>query len=326
MKIYFFFLTILPGFCSEIFFLTEEEKTKREVSWESAEESVFDELLLTWHAERPLMGSYTFFVKVKQEGVWSPWLFYAEWSSIGQIMFKHIPENSFAFAYEGRIQSKKGKCEDFAIQIEASGGAQLQNVTSVSAVPLNRQIKQAEAGFLPSAFLENFPRQSQITLRHLRYTDLSLPVCVSLVVNYLGESKIDPKEFAELVIDNDSAFYENWSFNAAQGSTYLKGKQFTVCYLSSFDELHVFLKRKRPVIVPIIGWIPGGLRPYRTEHALCIIGYDETLARISCIDPAFPNDKSTLVSYALSDFLPIWAKLHNKAIVVTDLPSHLLLK
>lgn len=322
MNKYFFWFCIFLGKTlfaqfSEVYThdLSSEEKETNICTWEMTDSIAFDELVLTWVAKRPQAGRYSFFVSICQEENWSPWLYYGEWGAVGQIMFKDIPKDSFAFAHEGKIAPKKGECNGFRIQIEASGGAYLENVESFSATLLSHsRFIPVSSSLLSSILLDPFPRQSHIMLRHPRSYDMSLPICMTLALNYLyQEKKFHPLDFAEKTVDDDTEFYENWSFNAAEASS--RGKPCHVAYLPDFASLHSYLMEGIPVIVPISGWMPGSFRYHRTEHAICIIGYSAEEDKIYCIDSALPNDKSTFVSYSLPDFLKTWAKHCNKALI-----------
>lgn len=300
--------------------LSIDELEEKEIIWELPNVELFDELVLLWNGKRPPTGRYSFFISVRQNSEWSPWLYYAEWASQGQIMFKDLLQDSFAFTHEGRVTPKTGYLDGFRVQVIASGGATLKEVKSLSACILNKRIFMpvATEPSLSFILLKSFPRQSQIGLRHFRYLDLALPVCMSLVVNYWkGESTVDPLKFAEAVIDDDTGFYENWSFNAAEASSYLKGKEeMRMLYLPNFSTLYAALLKGTPVVVSISGWIPGSPRPFRTEHAICVIGYEPIENKVHCIDPGFPNDKATYVAYFLPDFLKCWAKNYNKALIL----------
>lgn len=293
-------------------------------TWEELDVKPFQELVLSWNASRPASGRYTFFVSVRQNGEWSPWLYYAEWSSPGQIMFCDRPEPSIAAAYAGVIKPKTGECDAFRIQVLASGGAGLQNFYNLTVCATNPTPVKAELPelSLESVFLENVPRHSQFSARHPRYNDLSLPTAMTILVNHtLGSKVIQPGDFAERVVDDDTAFYENSSFNIAQASHYLKERaQLELNYLPDFAALHKHLLEGHPVVVFITGWWQGSPRPYRTEHAICIIGYDPEKQKVHALDPGYSNDKATLTSYDLADFLKGWAKQRNKAIILIPAP------
>jgi hypothetical protein len=299
-------------------FLSAEERASEEVVWEELATSPFNELILSWNGARPLEGRYSFLVSVRQDNVWSPWLYYAEWGSPGQIVFKDLPRNSSTVASEGYIKTKQGTCDAFRIQVQTSGGSNLKNVygLSVCTTDLKAFTLATPQEPLDAVFIDSVPRQSQITLRHARFLDLALPTAMTILLNYFfGGKVVQPLAFADKVIDDDTGWYENWSLNVSEASHLLEGKAFLhITRLPDFAALHAHLLQGYPVIAAISGWGSGFPRPYRKEHAVCIIGYDPAEDKVYAIDSAFPNDKATFTAYPLSDFLKSWAREHNKAI------------
>lgn len=317
----FFIFPLYAEFCQTYTYpVSSRENAQTEIIWEKLSVAPFQELVLSWHASRPSKGRYTFFISVRQNNEWSPWLYYAEWSCPGQIMFRDRPEPSLAAAHAGFIKPTKGTCDAFRIWVTTSGGADLQNFYNFSVCATNPSefSPSDQIPDLSPIFIESVPRHSQITARHPRYLDLSLPTAMTILINQcLGAKTIQPGDFAERVADDDTAFYEDSSLNIAEASDQLKGQTlFELSYLPDFASLHERLSQGHPVIVFISGWFQGCPRPYRTEHAICMIGYDPTARKVHALDPAFPNDKATLTSYDLSEFLKGWAKQRNKAIFV----------
>lgn len=278
--------------------------------WETAL-SPCSEAAVSWSGERPEKGRVTFLVSVRQKEAWSPWLYYAEWGNRGQIMFRDDLDT--VRSCEGALQMKGVLCDGVRVQAIASGGADLDRLHGLSVHPVPSKGPETPTEELAFVFIESVPRFSLIALRHLRHLDLSLPTCMAILLNYaFGDNRVDPVEFASRVIDDDTGFYENWSFNAAEASHRL---QLPVewRYLASFDELHALLLQGYPVIASILGYLPGAVRSHRTEHALCVIGYDPAGPSVQCIDPSFPNAKAALISYPLADFLKAWGKSHGRA-------------
>jgi hypothetical protein len=298
-------------------FLSFEEQSEHEIIWEETTSAPFQELTLFWHAKRPLSGRYTFLVSVRQNNFWSPWIYYGEWGYHGQLLFRDAPPSSFAIADEGKI--KTSNSDVFRVRLISSGGASLQSIEALSVCYGDDPLLPSMEDLLP-IFIESVPRQSLITLRHPRRLDLSLPVSMTILLNhFFGCKTIDPLEFAEKVMDDDNGFYENWSLNIAEASHRLHGKAcLHFAHLPNFSALHALLLQGHPVIASLSGWIPGSPRPFRTEHALCVIGYDPGENKVICLDPMFPNDNATLVSYLLPDFLKGWAKHGNKAVYLSS--------
>ncbi|HSX25979.1 MAG TPA: C39 family peptidase [Chlamydiales bacterium] len=296
-----------------------------EATWQEESTMPFDELILSWNAIRPSSGRFGFLVSLRQNDAWSPWLYYAEWGAPGQILFRENPPTSFAetrFGVAGPLKENgktKNLCTGFRVKVLTSGGASLHALKSVGvSIARLSEFKIAPVGDLSRVLFENVPRQSQIMLRHPRYTDLSMPTAMTVALNYLrGNRDIDGSDFAESVCDDDNLGYEDWVFNAAEGYNRIQ-REALVTRLPDFAALHASLLRGLPVLIGMKGSVTGGPRPFYREHTLCVIGYDPDQRKVHCIDTAFPNDRSTAVAYPLDDFLRVWATQRNIACIFLE--------
>lgn len=276
--------------------------------WEVSDAEPFNELELTWNAQRTAEDGFYFFVSLKQGDEWSPMLYYGQWGSWGQMLFQDSPEDSLASTRRGIVSSRKGKCDGFKIYVQSD-----YPIDSLSAFT-NAPTPPTSEPQIP-ILLANPDRQSLITLRCDRYTDHYLTTAVSIAVNTLFQhKKINPVDFAQNAYDQENDAYNHWNLSAAQAFVALEGKYTVqVQKLPDFETLYSYLARGTPVVVGIQGTIMGAPRPYYREHAVCVIGYDPTTKKVHCIDPFFPNDKATPVSYSLSDFTKAWNKRQNIA-------------
>ena len=279
--------------------------------WEVADTAPFDELILTWNGMRPEQGGYFLFVRVKQNGEWSPLLYYGQWGSWGQLLFRDAPEDSFASTSRGVVSPKSGKCDGFIVFAQSTHPIGALSVFTNE--PVTSSSSETES-FAP-ILLKNPDKQSMITLRQRRYSDLYLTTAVSIAVNTLyKKKKIDPVSFAELSYDQEYDAYDHWNLSAAQASASLEDNYLVqIQRLPNFAALYSYLAQGCPVVVGIKGTLKGGPRPHAREHALCVIGYDPATQRVHCIDPYFPTDNATVVSYSLSDFTAAWGKRNNIA-------------
>jgi len=299
--------------------LSDSDRMRRELIWESSETPPFNELILTWNAHRPEEGRYSFFISLYQDGHWSPWLYSSEWGDLGQIIFNDAPEDSFAMTYRDGAKPKKGFATGFRIRVLAAEVADLSGIKTVwvNLCNLTEFRPTALHQSLDLILLQNVPRQSQITLRHPRSLDLSFPVAMSTALNTLLQRKaIDPVDFSNQVMDNDTDFYESWMLNAAEAAHRL-GADYSVHVerLTDFEALHSHLLQGSPVLISMRGSFLGGPRLYHFPHILCVIGYNPDERKVYCIDSGFPNDKSTFVSYRIEDFLKCWNTQKNIACV-----------
>lgn len=199
--------------------------------------------------------------------------------------------------------------EIFQRALRYLSGCKYQIVSLIEKTPRSATYRCSKESWSPWLYYGEWGEVGQIFFKDIPNGSLA----------FAHEGRIVPKngECDGFQIQIEASFYENWSFNVAEAAS--RGVPCQIAYLPDFAALHSYLLRNSPVIVPITGWIPGGLRHFRTEHAICIIGYDAEKEEILCIDPIFPNDRATFVRYKLSDFLKIWAKHYNKAIIFLNL-------
>jgi len=323
MKILYFLFFIQLGFAhfSKMaeYSLSDEDHRQEEIVWEVADTEPFDELIFSWNAPRTATR-YSFFVSLRQGNNWSPWLFYGDWGSCGQFLVGEKPEGSLGETYRGVARPKTGTCNGFKVQIVSSGIEKLAEMKTCWACLSNLAAFKPEITLqksLDKVLLEKVVGQSLITLRHPRYTDMSMTAAALSAVRYLSKREIGSNDFSEYVVDGDFDSYDHWSLHAAEAFHRLGGAfRVRIERLNDFSALHAYLKKGCPVLVNILGTPFGSLPwpPYRT-HVLCIIGYDPDQRKVHCIDPVFPNDKSTQMAYSIDDFLRVWAKRQNIACV-----------
>jgi len=280
-----------------------------EVVWEMENTDPFNELIVSWNGLRPRKGKWVLYISLFQSE-WSPWLKYAEWAGSTQRTFKST--DSFAQAYQDAASPKSGFCNGFRVKMAAVEGSNLIQLDSLYACLSNLSDLSivAPPPLLP-IFLHNVPRQSQLTLDHPRHKDMCSPTSTSTAIKYLSGKTIDPVAFAKRSHDDEFDIYGNWILNTAEAYQQLDGAyRVHVERLNDFTAIHAQLSRGNPVVVSVRGQLLGS--PVSSGgHLICIIGYDSKANTVQCIDPAFPDTDSTLVSYPLPSFLQAWALRRN---------------
>ena len=282
---------------------------------EWAEEMVtpFTEMMVSWNAERPQEGRYLIYISVKIEK-WSPWLLYADWGSQGQSSFSAKADGFPVKVYQDAVESSE-KASGFRIRIEPQGDAALSLIHSIH-VYTNGDLAPASAPSALEPIVLPVNGLSQMALPHIRCTDLCSPTSTTAVVRYLSQRDVDPIEFAEHVRDSGFDIFGNWVFNVAQAAAVL-GKDWD-CWverLHGIDDICQHLRENTPVIVSVRGPLPGSARPYASGHLIAVIGFDPIHQQVLCMDPAFPADNETHVSYDLTRFLEAWNRRGRVAYV-----------
>jgi len=284
-------------------------------TWTQTPTSEFDELIISWNALRPKQGEYVISVSVLSlEQGWSDWHVYARWGAEGQHGgHTHCADHSLRI-FQDTVELLEGKyATGFRIRVTASHGAALSDFYFLHANTTDSKNRSYEAGTTAQADIElKLPSISQIALFHPRRYDLCSPTSTTSVVNYLLKGKstdCNPIQFASQIHDQSFDIFGNWVLNTAEAASLL-GKQWHcwVQRLKGFDEIYRQLTKGYPVITSIRGPLKGSAAPYERGHLIAIRGYDAQNCRVLCMDPAFPSDAETNVSYALPDFLEAWTR------------------
>lgn len=284
--------------------------------WERKHIPAFSQLIFSWNAFRPEKGYFTFWVQVRDKLThhWYAWHRMAQWGKNIQRSFTNMTHRGTEFHYV-RLELPGYHCADsFRIRITAHAGAVLNSLHHLAVNTVNLRIFASEITNralykLPSVFIAQVPRRSQMIVKHPRFFTLCSPTSTSMLLSYLLKRDFKPKDVAQGVYDGGLQVYGSWPFNTAHAYELSKGKfTFHVERLRSFTQLHDYLKKSIPVIVSIRGPVKGGALPYTKGHLLVVIGYDRKLRKIICHDPAFASNKQTRVSYDLADFLQAWER------------------
>ncbi len=297
--------------------------TSNELSyvWQQSKTITFNELIVSWNAQRPQAGKYTLLVRVKGKK-WSNWIKYAEWGARKQQSFS-CSKDAIAQLEVGRISIKNNSyASAFDVKVEASGGANLTEAhhfyACVSNLSKYENIKPSRN--LLSGEIEDFPLQSQMVLNHLRARDLCSPTSTSSVLSFLLKGFVDPVDFAALAHDDACDIYGNWVLNVAAAYD-ISGGKIPCCVqrLASFDVLHSYLLEDCPVVVSIQGPLRGGALPYAKGHLMVVIGWDAQNRRVLCRDSAFKSNNETKVWYDIDDFRRAWGRRKNLSYVFMPL-------
>jgi hypothetical protein len=315
--IYCLFLIILSFVSLEAHMTHRKGSISQE--WKEENLSPFDELMISWNTPRPKEGKFLFYVSVKTDQ-WSPWLLYASWGSDGQSSFSSTTEEAPVKVYQDALEMMGGrKATAFQIKILTEGDANLRNIHGLHVYTNTDKSKESQKTVSLTPIYLKVPGLSQMTLNHVRHTDLCSPTSTTAVIRYLSNDyTIDPLFFAQQAWDSGFDIFGNWVFNVAQASTHL-GDAWN-CWverLHEFNDIHNYMKQGTPVIVSVRGPLPGSAQPYAKGHLLAVIGYDSSNQKVICMDPAFPTDNETQIAYNLEDFVRAWSQRGNVAYVFT---------
>lgn len=296
------------------------QKFPIESEWKEEGLLPFDELMLSWNAARPALGKFLFYISVKTNE-WSPWLLYASWGNEGQSSFQSASPESPVKVFQDALEVLDGKkATGFQIKIIAEGSASLKSIHGLHVYTNGDKGQGEQKPTFDTASIDlKIPGLSQMILDHSRHKDLCSPTSTAAVIRYLSkDSALDPVDFTKQVWDAGFDIFGNWVFNVAGASTYF-GSEWKgwVERLNGFDDIYRYLAQGAPVVVSVRGPLPGSAQPYAKGHLMAVIGYNAAQKRVMCMDPAFPSNDQTHVTYDLSDFIQAWGRRGNVAYVFT---------
>lgn len=291
--------------------LSNVESDAASYIWEQPDVISFDELIISWNMQRPQLGEFLIHISVKIGEMWSPWSLYATWGSEGQKGGNVDPVRFPLRIKQDILEMVDGqKATGFRVRIEAKKGANLEKCYSIHVCASSIADISAKKTTVNSSINLKIPLISQMKLTHPRHQDMCSAASTTSVVSYLlNKNRIDPVFFALQARDEAFDFFGNWVLNTACASALLGKKwQCWVQRLTGFDEIYTRLKADIPVILSIKGPLPGSALPYNQGHLLVVKGYNHKDKKVLCMDPAFPENEKTDVSYDLKDFIEAWSR------------------
>jgi Peptidase_C39 like family len=298
------------------------EKEQLAFTWEETNVLPFTELILSWSAQRPQEGHYLFQMSFLFSSEESPWLNYAYWGKSDQRTFNH--ELSTLRIYQDLAETLEGQqAIGFRVRVLANEGANLNNVRALHVCLTNLHTHQHDFDSNPLSIDLEISGLSQMVLPNERHLRLCSPVSSTAAIRYLQKNAtLCPLKFANRVWDSHFDIYGNWVLNTAQASHELgDGWQCYVSRLNSFSEILENLHKKYPVVVSVKGPLAGSALPYASGHLIVVKGYEPSTRRVLCMDPGFPEDSLTSVSYDLDDFLVAWNRRKGLAYLFSPLPQ-----
>lgn len=283
--------------------------------YEWAEETVapFNELMVTWNAQRPENGKLSVFVSVKQEN-WSPWMLYAEWGNGSQRSFEYEVAERGLKLFQDAVDVK-GTASGFRVRVSGIPLNELESLhvctSMIDKFPITL------SGNFEHSFELTVPGISQMVLQHPRNLAFCSPTSTTAVVRYLTQGKqVDPVDFAAKVFDSGFNIYGNWVLNVAAAYAEI-GKEWR-CWverLNGFEPIYQQLQKGNPVVVSVRSPLKGSASEYKEGHLIVVKGFDAITREVLCMDPAFAEDHKTSVRYSLEDFMQAWGRRKNIAYV-----------
>lgn len=281
---------------------------------------LFKQVILTWNAERPSNGYFSFELRVKnaKNGVWGDWHHMADWGSI-QRSYCDTGDGT-SQAHYVRLEMEKHKYADaFMVRVSAHDGASLELVHSCYICVSNyNEFTESVVSHcsLPSLIIKNVPRLSQYLHDHPS-PYLCSPTSCAMMVQFLMRKTVPLADFADAVYDEGLDIYGSWPFNIAHAYQECNYQyKWYVTRLNSFQELYHQLEQGIPVVISVRGDIPGAPKSYPHGHLLVVVGWNKRNQTVICHDPAEKKQKHIVHNYSLKNIMRAWDRSYRLAYIV----------
>lgn len=296
----------------------EEHKKQQQLVWEINITFNFNQLVLSWNAERPKKGYFLFKTLVRDAitGNWHCWPASHIWGNDKQKSLgckKGI--NSIDY-FQARLEERVNHNENgLKIIVEAHEGADFSVLKALYVSIANfdlfehEHLCDEEIAKMPSMKIHGVPKISQLSLHHPRRKVICSPVAATMVTSYLTHQKIDPLLFASKVYDSGLDAFGSWPYNTAHMFEYLQDNFYVRtqrCH--SFATLHDRLRKGIPTVVSIRGHLDGAPKDYNNGHLLVVVGWQQENKKVICHDPAIFGHNNVERAYNLDSFLIAWER------------------
>lgn len=273
----------------------------------------FNQLILSWNAERPHKGHFTFWGQLRdaQTQQWLTKHKLMAWGDGIQQSFASVKARDSKNHYVRLEMPEMYFADAFTIEVQAHDGASLGLIKQLFVNVSNQTLFKPETAVesLKSVQVKGVPQYSQMILNNPRAAHMCSPTSTTMLVEFCLQKKLDPLTFALQVYDAGLDTYGSWPFNMAHANELAIGAwNFYVTRLSSFRELHTLLEANIPVVVSVRGPLAGSASAYAAGHLILVVGYDAVQKKVLCHDPAFSTNNDTCVSYDYKDFLIAWER------------------
>lgn len=313
------FFTFTPSEC-------QVHQKKKIILIERKELNLFKQAVLSWNAERPKQGYFSFDLRVRnaKNGVWSDWHHMADWGSVQRSYFDN--GDGICQAHYVRLELEKNKYADaFMIRVSAHNEASLDLVhgcyLSLSNYEKFKQESTINLCSLPSIMIKKVPRLSQLLVDHQRNYHICSPTSCAMVIQFLTGCQVCPADFADAAYDEGLDTYGSWPFNIAHAYE-LSGKKYLwyVTRLDSFEDLYHHIEKGVPVIISVRGEIEGAPKSYPHGHLLVVVGWNKRTQTVVCHDPAAKKQKQVVHHYSLNNLLRAWDRSYRLAYIAKKIP------
>lgn len=267
----------------------------------------FTEITPSWNSRTDKDSFIEFFIKLRVENNWTPYVSYGVWSTDGNnIGVGDYYKDNIIKATDDRIfvlDNKYGK----AVQIKVVLKGKNPKLKLIAFSTDGGEDEELEGDYL--RILENVPQISQLASGHKDARVICSPTSLTMALKYHGKD-ISLDQTTRGTLDSGNHAYGNWPQNVA-----FAGEQGMRAYTKkckSINPVKNLIAKGIPVVASVCmkekAMLEGAISAFPGGHLMVVVGFDnmDGIEYIVVNDPAANSNEEVRKYYKLDQWINVW--------------------
>lgn len=267
----------------------------------------FTELTPSWNSRTDKESFIEYFIKLRVEDSWTPYVSYGIWSTDGNnIGVGNYYKDNIIKATDDRIFVLDNKHGD-AVQIKVVLKGKYPRLKLIAFSTDGGEDEPLEGNYLRT--LENVPQISQLASGHKDAHVICSPTSMTMALKYHGKN-VDLDQVTRGTLDSGNQAYGNWPQNVA-----FAGEQGMRAYTKkckSINSVKNLIAKGTPVVASVCmkekEMLDGAISAFPSGHLMVVVGFDikDDIEYIVVNDPAANSNEEVRKYYKLDQWINVW--------------------
>ncbi|HBD64507.1 MAG TPA: hypothetical protein DC038_08750 [Clostridiales bacterium] len=267
----------------------------------------FKEITPSWNSRTDKDSSVEFFIRLRVEDNWTPYVSYGLWSTDGNnIGVKNYYKDEIIRATDDRIFVLDGKFGD-AVQIKVVMRGKNPKLKLIAFSTDAGEDEPVEGDYLRT--LANVPLISQLASGHKDAHVICSPTSLTMALKYHGKN-VELDQVTRGTFDTGNEAYGNWPQNAAFAGE--MGMRAYTKKCKSINPVKNFIANGIPVVASVCmnskEDLDGAISSFSGGHLMVVVGFDviDDIEYVVVNDPAANSNTEVRKYYRLDQWVKVW--------------------
>jgi len=267
----------------------------------------FKEITPSWNSRTDKDSSVEFFIRLRVEDNWTPYVSYGLWSTDGNnIGVKNYYKDEIIRATDDRIFVLDGKLGD-AVQIKVVMRGKNPKLKLIAFSTDAGEDEPVEGDYLRT--LANVPLISQLASGHKDAHVICSPTSLTMALKYHGKN-VELDQVTRGTFDTGNEAYGNWPQNAAFAGE--MGMRAYTKKCKSINPVKNFIANGIPVVASVCmnskEDLDGAISSFSGGHLMVVVGFDviDDIEYVVVNDPAANSNTEVRKYYRLDQWVKVW--------------------